>query len=146
MIVSRNLKTGKAEKTHGMRHTKIYGIYTGIKSRCMNTSRHDYNRYGGRGIKNKWKSFEEFYKDMFPTYKEGLSIDRIDNNGNYCKENCRWITNKQQANNRRSNIFYTYKKETKTLKEWSEFFNVNYKNVWNRINILNWSFEKAINV
>jgi hypothetical protein len=83
---------------------------------------------------------------MFSTYKDNLTIDRIDNNGNYCKENCRWVDAKKQANNRSTNILYKYNNQTKTLKEWCELLGKNYKKVWQRIHRNNWSFKKAINL
>src|SRR3990167_5792424 len=86
---------------HGMYKTKIYTTWAQMKSRCDNTKSPHFKRYGGRGIKvcKHWMKFENFYKDMFPTWKEGLSIDRINNDGNYSKKNCRWATAKIQSNN-----------------------------------------------
>ncbi len=141
MVVLRDKITGRAIPTHAMTQTRFYNIYTLMRARC---NRKTDMRYGGRGIKCEWKSFEEFYHDMYSSYIDGLSIERINNDGNYYKGNCKWATKKEQASNRRSNKFYTYKNETKTLKQWAEFFNVNYKKVWERINRYNWSFEKAL--
>ena len=76
-----------------------------IKSRCNNPNNAKYHRYGGRGIKNLWNSFEEFKNDMYESYLEHRknnsysSIDRIDNDGNYCKENCKWADYKEQSRN-----------------------------------------------
>ena len=77
-------------------------------------------------------------------YKEGLSIDRIDNSKGYSPENCRWVEWAEQANNRTSNIRFTYKGETKNLKQWCNFFGKNYVLVRNRIRKLGWPFEKAM--
>ena len=84
---------------HGMRKTKIYSIWANMKDRCSNPRASNYSRYGGRGINycQSWESFESFYSDMNHSYKDGLQLDRIDNNGNYCKENCQWLTAGQHS-------------------------------------------------
>lgn len=96
----------KYEKTHGMTGTKIYWVFFAIKDRCRNKNNPQYKDYGGRGITCEWFSFEDFYKDMNPSYKEGLVIDRINNDGNYSKENCWWTDFKVSSRNKRNNIKY----------------------------------------
>ena len=80
-------------------------MWSNMKMRCINTKNKDYGGYGGRGItvSNTWiNSFEDFYRDVIKGYKEGLELDRIDNDKGYSKENCRWVTPQQNSMNKRS--------------------------------------------
>lgn len=88
---------------HGLYKHPLYYIWHSMHFRCCNESSKDYKNYGGRGIIicERWQSIENFIEDMYPTYKEGLTINRIDINGNYCKENCEWATDSVQNHFRR---------------------------------------------
>lgn len=125
-----------ANHSHKMSGTRIYGIWQGLKGRCENENNPRYDRYGGRGIKvcDEWdKSFEAFYKWAIDNgYSENLTIDRIDNDGDYSPQNCKWSTNDEQCNNRSTCIYITIGNETKTLMQWCEIFNIDYKMVYAR--------------
>ncbi|KAF6620594.1 hypothetical protein HFE03_08050 [Paenibacillus sp. EKM102P] len=112
---------------HGLRSTKLNSVRSAMIDRCYNIKNSNYYNYGGRGIKvcdewlNKEKGLLDFYNwAMDNGYKEGVSIDRINNNGNYCSENCRWVDMKTQLNNRRNNRLVTIGGETKTVSQWAE--------------------------
>ena len=116
---------------HLKSNTNLYTIWQDVKKRCYNPNYKSYSRWGGRGITvcDEWKNdFMSFYKwSVENGYQDGLTIDRIDNNGNYEPSNCRWVTQKEQANNRSSNIDITIGNSTRTLKEWCEIFELDYK-------------------
>lgn len=106
---------------HRLSNCKLYRVWNGIKSRCYVKKQTSYKYYGKRGVRMcpSWeKSFVKFYEwSMSNGYKEGLTIDRIDVNGNYCPENCRWITNANQQRNRRNNRYYILDGETLCVQE-----------------------------
>jgi hypothetical protein len=117
----------KARTIHGQSHcesgkpTKTYSAWCSMKLRCTLKTRKDWLRYGGRGISicDRWASFDNFLQDM-GVASSGMSLDRIDCNGNYEPDNCRWATAKEQANNRTSNTLITFKGVTKTLCQWAD--------------------------
>lgn len=141
-----NIKNNSVK--HGCRHTRLYRIWTNMKSRCYNKNCASYTRWGGRGIEmcDAWReSFEEFMNwSMSNGYEEYLSIDRIDNDGNYCPENCRWTTVEEQCNNRSSSVFYEYNNELKTLPQLSKQYGVDCHTLFARVNKLNWSIDRAL--
>jgi hypothetical protein len=120
--------------------------YRNMMQRCYNKNSGSYKYYGDRGISVcwRWHDFENFYKDMYKTFELGLSIDRINNEGNYEPNNCRWVTNKEQCYNRRSNRILSFDGLTMTLTEWAEKIGIDRDTITARLNAYNWSVEKAL--
>lgn len=149
-----NLKSGHTKSCgclvykHDKSNTRLYHCWQGMKDRCYSKNNISYKDYGGRGIEvcEEWKDdFEAFYNWAINNdYKEDLTIDRIDVNGNYTPDNCRWATRKEQQRNRRNTKYITYDGETRTLKEWCEILNLNYKRVWQRLYKFDWPIERAL--
>lgn len=133
---------------HGMSNTRLYRIYKHMKNRCYRNEDIKYPYYGDKGVIvcDEWlNSFEVFAEwAMNNGYNETLSIDRIDVNGNYCPENCRWADNYEQSNNRSCNKKYTYNGETHTIAEWARLYNINYKKLWKRLETFKWDVERAL--
>jgi len=105
--------------THGESRMRIYSIWRGALNRCNCPGNVNYKRYGGRGIKVLWKSYEEFKADMGPSYRDGLTLERKDVNGNYCKENCCWIPQPDQYKNTRRLVWITFNGQRKYKTEWA---------------------------
>jgi len=126
----------EANHKHKMSHTRPYEIWQGMKGRCYNPHDTRYDRYGGRGITvcDEWKEdFAKFYEWALNNgYSENLTIDRIDNDKGYFPENCRWVDQETQARNRASNVRIKIGNATKTLTEWCEIFELDYKTVFAR--------------
>ena len=135
-------------KTHGLSNNKLYIVWNGMKRRCSEPQYKAYEHYGGRGITvcEKWlKSFETFYSWAINNgYSNGLTLDRVNNDGDYSPENCRWVTQKEQNNNKRNNHLLTCDGKTMTMKQWSEKAGINYGTLRTRINELKWDVTKAI--
>lgn len=119
----------------GYTKTKTYGIWSSMRERCTNTNNKTYKNYGSRGITvcERWQVYENFLADMGERPSKEHSLDRIDNDGNYCPENCRWATKKQQANNTRSNRFLTLDGITLTMAQWGDKTGIGGDLIYNRL-------------
>ena len=132
------------------RDSRLYRIWYGMVARCDNPNNHAYNQYGDRGIKvsDRWHDYKLFTEDMYESYQEHVkefgenqtTLDRIDVNGDYCLENCRWATRKEQSNNRRNNV---YLDSDETLTEFCEKNKLDYDLVYSRLQ-RGWTLEDAI--
>lgn len=111
--------------THGKSRTVEYRAWVHMRERCSNPNTQHFDRYGGRGISvcERWDSFENFYADMGPR-PQGMSIERIDVNGNYCPENCKWATKVEQMSNTRRSRLFTFYGKTLTLSAWARISQV----------------------
>lgn len=132
---------------HGNSESRLFKIYTGMKQRCYNMLNEKFANYGSRGIKicDEWlNDFKTFYDwSILNGYRDNLSIDRIDVNGNYCPENCRWVEMSVQQNNRTNNHLLTYNNCTHTISEWSKILNIKRETIKSRLKY-NWSVEKIL--
>jgi len=138
----------KISTKHGKSKTRLFNIWSAMKDRCYNKKHIAYLRYGGRGIKicNKWlnsnNGFINFYNWVLENgYKDYLTIDRIDNNGNYEPNNCRWATHLEQQKNQDKTIKITINDEEKTMHEWSEISGIKHSIIYWRYKN-NWPVEK----
>lgn len=119
------------------RDSKEYSLYSrwrNIKRRCYDKTIKSYKDYGGRGISisKEWLNFKNFYNDMIKGFDKNLSLNRIDNNGDYSKENCRWVTQKIQNKNQRTNILVKYNDNIYVLKDFAKIINEKYSTVYSR--------------
>lgn len=129
---------------HGMEQTKTYTTWAQMKARCRNKNHKEYPRYGGRGIQvcERWDDFRNFYADMGDK-PDGMSIDRINNDGNYEPSNCRWVAQTEQIRNRRVSPKFIWDGENKSLAEIAALHNLPWRRVYERIRA-GWELSKAL--
>jgi hypothetical protein len=140
-----NAAIGKSNESHGMSKSKEYLTWAHMIKRCTCKKDKSYNRYGGRGIKvcDRWlHSFENFYADMGPR-PGNMTIERINSNGDYSLNNCRWATRAEQSRNRRTNIMITINGETRCATDWAIRFGITGKLATGRIR-KGWDPVKAV--
>ena len=139
---------GCLKKKHGFTGTRLYNIYKSMKQRCYRHNCKDYKNYGARGIKicDDWLNNPLCFFNwaMANGYEESLTIDRINNDGDYEPSNCRWSTILTQSNNRRSSVIINHNGLGKTLAEWSRVFGIHPATLWSRINS-GLNFEDCVN-
>ncbi len=136
---------GDVSRSHGLSKTPIYRHWAKMNYRCNNPSATQYRHYGGRGIQicERWQSFENFYADMGDSFKPGLTLDRIDNDGNYEPSNCRWADQQTQCRHRRNSRVLTVNGITACLTELAEYFGTNVQTARMR-SVKGWSDEEII--
>lgn len=140
-------RCSNAMRKHGDSGKRLYNIWSAMKQRCFYKDSISYHRYGARGIsvcdewKNDFQSFKEWA--LSSGYDDSLSIDRIDVNGHYCPENCRWATDAEQSRNTSRNVFFEHGGRRMVLKDWCRELGLNYDAVRDRIS-RGWTIEEAI--
>lgn len=143
----RRESVGAIKRTHGQSKTRLYRIWNKMKQRCYNPNMDDYNDYGARGITvcDEWiNDYMAFSRWAYENgYNDTLTLDRVDVNGIYCPDNCRWATRKEQANNKRVTRYLTFNGVTKSVSEWSDMVGIHSKTILKRIN-LGWTTERAL--
>jgi hypothetical protein len=130
---------------HGASRSQVYRVWVEMRNRCNNPTNWAYHNYGGRGIKvdPKWNDFSVFITDMGQRPK-CATIEREDNNGPYCKENCRWATHKEQHNNKRTNRLLTAFGRTQSVAQWADEIGLPWTTIRGRIEKYGWSVEDAV--
>lgn len=132
---------------HGCTGTRLYHIWKNMKARCYRKTCKEYKWYGAKGviIFDNWKNDFSIFKDwaLSNGYKDNLTIDRIDNKGNYEPSNCRWVDLRTQQNNRSNNRYYTHNGITQTLADWAREYGIPESNLITRIE-KGWDFEDAL--
>lgn len=132
-------------------HTKtpLYRVYYAMRQRCYDTNCNEYKNYGMRNINidESWLNYDNFYKWAITNgYRKGLQLDRIDNDGNYGPNNCRWVTPMQNSNNKRTCVYITHNNQTHTINEWSRILKINKNTFWRYIRVKHYSIDYIINV
>ena len=147
-INKERMKGNKIRLTHGGTKTRLYGIWRSMKQRTENPKTINYELYGGRGITvcDEWRDSFEAFRDWAQEsgYKDDLTIDRIDHDGPYSPENCRWVDWETQENNRCNNRLITYNGKTQSVSQWAREIGMKPKTLHRRINDKGWSVEKAL--
>jgi hypothetical protein len=124
----------------------IYGSWAELKRRCKDRKRVCFKDYWWRGITccERWEKFENFYNDMWDSWKPWLQIDRIDNDWNYEKSNCRWVTRKENCRNKSNNRILEFNWMKKCIAEWAEYLWIKQSTLYQRYHTYKWSIEKCL--
>jgi hypothetical protein len=135
----------KVNFKHGMAKSNIWSIHRSMMDRCYSPNNKAYKHYGARGISvcDRWHDFESFFKDM-GNKPDGMSLERVNNNGNYSPDNVIWADSKTQANNRTNSVMLTYNNRTQTMAQWCEEIDLKIATVWARLNKYGYSVEQAL--
>lgn len=144
----KNVSFWEKKETHRESKTRLYNIYYNMRKRCENENAVNYENYGGRGITvcDLWRNSYEAFSDWAHRngYTDKLTLDRIDSNGNYSPDNCRWVTYKEQGLNTRANNRITFNGETLTVTEWADKLGIKRATLCTRLKTYGWPVERAL--
>jgi hypothetical protein len=133
---------------HGMTNTRLFRIWSSMRERCTNSNAINYKNYGGRGIAicKEWDEFIPFMEWALSNgYNYALAIDRIDNDGNYSPDNCRWVTPAENSNHKRNSVILSYGGKTQTISQWADEYGIGRSTLRNRILNYGWEISDALN-
>lgn len=138
----------KAKRVHGQSHSPEHSTWAGMHKRCSNPKTNGFKNYGGKGIKvcERWQDFQKFLADMGPKPSREHTLDRVDRDGDYTPENCRWASHQVQQNNRSTNVVIEHQGQSMTVAEWARQTGLEYSTLWRRLFVLRWPIEKALQV
>lgn len=142
-IIQRNTRHGASKRGS---ITKLYKVWAAVKQRCTNPKNKAYKNYGGRGIKlcDEWLEYESFEKWAFENgYAEGLQLDRIDNNGSYSPDNCRFVSTLENSHNKRNNVWITIDGKTALAVDWAKEVGVDVEVIRKRLR-KGWTPKEAV--
>ena len=139
-------RASNASRVHGLSRTSMHNIWWAMLQRCLSKNVKAYKDYGGRGITvcDRWMLFVNFLEDMGPRPSKDHTLDRVDNDGPYSPENCRWATRAEQANNRRSSRLIEFNGKTQTMAQWGKELGIHPDTIWSRLDQYKWSVQKAL--
>lgn len=139
-------KENPPSRTHGLsKKCPEYAIWKGMRQRCLNKNSKHFSRYGGRGITidQSWNDFSKFLADVGPRPSAEHTLDRVNNDLGYSKENCRWASKKEQARNTARNVLLTHNDLTLSISEWEERLKLPRGLIWGRL-FDGWSVERTL--
>lgn len=142
---ARSKRLGDRARSHGKHNHHLYGTWVAMRDRCRRKNHDQFKNYGGRGITvcDRWADFESFLEDMEPSWRHGRTLDRIDNDGNYTPENCKWSTQSEQLSNQRPKRSITFNGETRALSDWARVVGIHPSTLNNRL-ARGWPLEVAL--
>lgn len=156
IVTSSHLRSGHTKscgcivREHGESGTRLHEIWHGLIQRCTNKNTVNYAYYGGRGIRicDEWRNSYLNFRNWALSigYNDSLTIDRINNDGDYSPDNCQWVDMKEQGANKRNNIYWTYNGQTKHLSEWARIVGISRMTLCQRVYRSNWSIEEALSI